>query len=141
MSDNINADKYECVAKTIPMTVANLVAVVLMLPLAVLCFYLYATTWKAIGVNTLSFVLSCMFLVGWHELTHGIVLGCFCKNKHKSIKYGFMSCHCKEVLTVSCYRLGVALPLFTAGLLPFIVNRKLFANVGKPFSGSYRCRW
>ncbi|MCL1789093.1 MAG: DUF3267 domain-containing protein [Oscillospiraceae bacterium] len=143
MKESFDFDKFEKVDKTISFVKANVYALFMLIP-TVLCFILYAYIWdlsmnpfdiftspdfssQRFFIDSFFCLLFIVVLVVLHELTHGLVLGSFCKNKHKSIKYGIDQktlspyCHCGEILTISQVRLGYAAPLFTTGILPFLI--------------------
>jgi len=132
LKETFNFDSYEKADKTVSLVTANVFALVMFIP-AVLCFALYVYVWKT-DTSALSkihyiilFIVYFAVLTVLHEFTHGAVMGLFCKNKRGSIKYGFDKktlspyCHCEEVLTVNQLRAGYAAPLFTTGILPFLI--------------------
>ncbi|MCL2109648.1 MAG: DUF3267 domain-containing protein [Oscillospiraceae bacterium] len=136
LKETFELDKFEKVDKVISFVKANVYSIFVLLPLAALCVYIYirvqSPTTDSFNGFAFSFnmLLGCfysIFLIVLHELTHAFVFAFFCKNKHKSIKFGIDKktlspyCHCKEILTISQYRLGGAAPLFTTGLLPFLI--------------------
>jgi len=135
LKDTFNFDKYEKNDKSISIVRANVYALFMLIP-AFLCFALYGYVWdfdiiEQIKDHSVSFSFLLAFymvvLIILHEFTHGIVLGHFCVNKRKSISYGIDPktlspyCHCAEILTINQIRLGYAAPLFTTGILPFLI--------------------
>lgn len=127
----LTARGYTAKTKAITMTQANLYALVTGGPLALILFIAYITKWKSgeIGFSGLLFFIPGLFLFTvLHELMHGVTWAAFCKNKWKSIRFGFMLemltpyCHCMEPLTRSQYIMGTLMPLVIAGLVPFMIS-------------------
>jgi len=132
LKETFDFGNYERTDKTISIAKANVCALFMLIP-AVLCHALYKYVWESdtVSLKTINglvlFIICLIALTVLHEFTHGAVMGHFCENKRKSIKYGFDKktltpyCHCEEVLPINQLRVGYAAPLFTTGLLPFLV--------------------
>lgn len=135
LKETFDYEKYEKAEKTISIAKANAYAIFLMLPLAVMCFIIFVITSndflpreESFFRLLLWFLLFTVILLLLHEVTHGFFLGIFCERKFKSIKLGVLwkeltpYCHCKEILQINHMRIGYGAPLFTTGLLPFVIS-------------------
>lgn len=138
ISEAVMEEEYAKEEKTISLGKANLIAVVVMVPvgMVLLVFYylLYALPdLQKIGVNDyfsslLMILVGFLFLTVVHEFIHGFVWHFYCKNRWKSIKFGIAVklltpyCHCRELLFVWQYRLGTAAPLLLTGILPYLIS-------------------
>lgn len=62
-----------------------------------------------------------------HELIHGLTWSFSCKNKWKSIDFGFIwkyitpYCTCGEVLALKNYIMGALMPTIILGFIPYII--------------------
>lgn len=111
---------------------ANILAMLIMFPLAIVLITPFALIWDletlALGKDVIFDYFFYIFLGGIvvHELLHGITWAYFAPQHFKSIKFGVKMltpyCHCKTPLKVKHYRLGGAMPLFVMGLLPALVG-------------------
>lgn len=142
---SINLECYTASEKTISILKANIIAFLTMGPAAFICFIIYVIIWKngiplAPGdlesfLELLIFIVGIIILTIVHEGVHGFFWHLFCKDKWKSIKFGFIKesltpyCHCTEPLTILQYRLGCIAPLFVAGILPYIIALLIGNNV------------
>lgn len=114
------------------MAKANILALGIVLPVAVLQFSLYTTiqsaektqpTW---GVNLL-FILMVLGVVV-HEFIHGISWAYFGSKPLVAIKFGFQwktltpYAHLKEPVEVRAYRIGAFMPGFVLGILPYAIS-------------------
>lgn len=122
---------YQETVLTISVLKANVMAVIITLPIIVVCIMGYTlihggfTLLGASGirgvVNSLLFLAGIVALIVVHELLHGIGWSLFCKNKWKSVIFDVMwdnltpYCHCKEPLAFGPYLFGAMLPLFVTG--------------------------
>jgi len=112
---------------------ANLIALLLMVPILVILLAPYILIWsyESFEVSRKVFIIYLLplILVGIfvHELLHGISWAFYSSKGMKSIKFGFKwkfltpYCHCKEPLKLQHYRIGVAMPLLILGILPSII--------------------
>ncbi len=59
-----------------------------------------------------------------HELLHGLTWALFARRKFKSIKFGIFwkalmpYCHCKDVLKLNHYKIGLVIPGLVLGIAP-----------------------
>lgn len=124
---------------TIDIVKANIFAILLAIPVALIYGIPYALLWHngadAVsqssesvfnGVNILV-ILGIMFLgIVVHELIHGVTWAIYAKRGFKSIRFGIMLklltpyCHCKEPLRVKHYIIGGIMPAIILGILPAI---------------------
>jgi hypothetical protein len=108
---------------------ANFFAVISVLPILIILYFLYSFIWEK---PTISFHYPywLFYLIGVviHELIHGFFAMKFSKQGMKSIKFGiywkFLTpyCHCKEPLTVRDYRIVLLSPLIILGIIPTIIG-------------------
>ena len=127
-NENKNINEY-----TMGLGKANLIALLLMVPILVILLAPYILIWsyESFEVSRKAFIIYLLplILVGIfvHELLHGISWSFFSSKGMKSIKFGFKwkfltpYCHCKEPLKLQHYRIGVAMPLLILGILPSII--------------------
>lgn len=121
---------------------ANIYSLVFCIPVVLLYGLTYYLIWgspseffewnwsvdsKVTLFDTYPFILFFLAGIVAHELIHGIVWGMCAKNRFKSIRFGMMwkylcpYCHCKDLLTVTQYRIGAVAPAIVLGLLPGIL--------------------
>lgn len=113
---------------------ANIVAIVLILPVLLIITLPFRLVW---GYDRLSegadrfvdyFLVYLIVGIVVHELLHGITWAQFASKGFKSIRFGmswkFLTpyCHCMEPLKVKHYRVGGAMPLLLMGLLPAAIG-------------------
>jgi len=127
-NENKNINEY-----TMGLGKANLIALLLMVPILVILLAPYILIWsyESFEVSRKAFIIYLLplILVGIfvHELLHGISWAFYSSKGMKSIKFGFKwkfltpYCHCKEPLKLQHYRIGVAMPLLILGILPSII--------------------
>lgn len=135
---------------TIDLERANIVAVVIIIPIVLIFGLPYYLLWKpqidikqlldnlgpqGVGLGFL-LMLSVMILgIVFHELIHGITWALFAKAGFKSIKFGVLwkmltpYCHCKEPLLVRHYIIGGIAPAVILGLIPSIIAI-IVGNIG-----------
>lgn len=125
---------YEKRNLTIGIVEANVLAIVIMMPIVVLMHFLYAWMNKE-GVviqfgpikGLLYFLLAFAFIV-IHELIHGITWGCMTKEHFKSIEFGVIwsaftpYCTCKEELKKRQYLIGAMMPTIFVGVIPALIG-------------------
>lgn len=69
-----------------------------------------------------------IFAVGLivHELLHGITWALLMRKKLNVIKFGIkgilLFCHCKVPISVKHYRLGIIMPFFVMGIIPWFIS-------------------
>ena len=117
-------------AHTISIARANIVAIVIMIPVVVLFGVSYYLIWgdnvlHQLNFKSLGFYL--LFIVAGiiiHELLHGITWAFFAKKGFRSIHFGIKweyltpYCHCTDALKVWQYIVGGLMPLLIMGLIP-----------------------
>ncbi|WP_017733659.1 DUF3267 domain-containing protein [Nafulsella turpanensis] len=128
---------------TIGAVEANLYALLFVLPILLLFGLPYVLIWHEkfslsnftafmdawsewLLLSPLMIILIMAVGVVLHELIHGITWSLFCKNGHRSIRYGVMwefltpYCHCKEPLALRPYLLGAVMPAVLLGFAPSV---------------------
>ena len=118
---------------TVGMVYANVMAILLGLPIILFLFILYllrlfygpesaAASWR--GADFVLIFLFCLLLIFVHELIHGITWAVFAKKGRKAISFGFIPqyltpyCTCNEPLKKGKYITGALMPTLLLGLLP-----------------------
>ena len=126
------AQGYEEKDLTISVLKANVMAIVLGLPIIILLLILFIYKNQS-GLYTFSFYGPVVFLVIFavlvvvHELIHGLFWAIYAKHHLKSIEFGFIVssltpyCCCKEMLTKSQYIIGGIMPTVILGIIPAII--------------------
>lgn len=125
----LEAEGFEAHDLTISAVYANVMALVLALPIVLVLWAVFV--WKnghgsisspmLLGVLVLFFLLLVV-----HEAIHGLFWSFFAKNKWKSISFGIMwnsltpYCTCQEELTKGQYAIGGVMPCVLLGILPAI---------------------
>ena len=117
---------------SISMTRANIVVVVISIPLAILQFAIFSmvhgaeklqTTW-----NFMLLIAVVLLGVVAHELIHGITWVIFGHKQLAAINFGFQwktltpYAHLKEPVEVKAYRMGAFMPGFILGILTYILS-------------------
>lgn len=127
---------------TIDLIKANVFAVVLILPTALIFALPYYLIWgfefnlsairsfkeflspELFGLSIVIMIIGGIVL---HELIHGITWSRFTSDGFKSIKFGVLwkmltpYCHCKQPLKVREYILGAVMPAIILGFLPALI--------------------
>lgn len=135
---------------TIDLVKANVFAVMLILPTALIFALPYYLIWgfefNQPGIRRFSEILSPEFLglgavliyllgIVLHELIHGFVWSRYTSDGFKSIRFGVLwkmltpYCHCKQPLKVKQYIIGAVMPAIILGFLPGI-TAILIGNIG-----------
>ncbi len=116
------------------MGLVNIYGFLMVLPIAIVFTGIFIIFWNidqiVLGFHEFLGQIIWILVVGIviHELLHGLTWGIFAKKGLKSIHFGINwkyltpYCHCGEPLKVKQYRLGVVMPLFILGILPFLVS-------------------
>ncbi len=123
---------YARVELTVGIVMANIFAIVLLIPLAAIGIYLFVRVqggldWVFTPLSFALFVLSFLALVVVHELLHGVGWAPFAAHGFKDIEFGFMKqyltpyCTCLVPLTKGQYIFGALLPCVMLGVIPMIV--------------------
>lgn len=124
---------YEEHCGTISIIKANVMAMMIAGPIAILAFIIYFNTWESISFDGgiqdfLLFYLVILLSVPIHEGIHGLTWLLFCKEGRKSIHFGIMwkyltpYCHCSEPLVFSSYIIGGLMPFFMLGIASFLIS-------------------
>lgn len=132
IKEQLELDGYSAKACTISVFKANVMALVLAGPLAILCWIIFCMVRQPMkyefgGIGTLFFFLAFLVSIFIHEALHGLTWGLFCKEGFKSIKLGMMwkvltpYCACAEPLNFTQYLLGGLMPLFVLGFGTFFI--------------------
>lgn len=143
ISETLIKEQYTKEDKTISMLKANILAIVIMAPIAIILFFFYTMIrgfpdlleygLQGYFNELLMIIIGFLILSVLHELVHGFVWHLYCDKKWKSIQFGIVLklltpyCHCKELLNVQQYRLGTIAPLLVTGILPYIISL-IFGN-------------
>lgn len=135
---------------TIDLVKANVFAVVLLLPTALIFALPYYLIWgfefnrssfrrfsEILPPEWLGVGAFIIFLLGivLHELIHGITWSRFTSDGFQSIRFGVLwkmltpYCHCKQPLTVREYIIGAVMPAIILGFFPGI-TAILIGNIG-----------
>ena len=123
---------YALVELTVGIVMANVFAIVLLIPLAAIGIYLFVRVqggldWVFTPLSFALFVLSFLALIVVHELLHGLGWAPFAAHGFKDIEFGFMKqyltpyCTCLVPLTKGQYIFGALLPCVALGVIPMIV--------------------
>ena len=132
-------ENYEKEEVIINIVWANVLAIIMIIPIIIIFGIPYFFIWKETVVSSIGASSSSSrfwflpFLIGGiilHELIHGIFFAMFAKEGFKSIKFGIMPasklftpyCHCKEPLKLNHYRLAAIMPLIILGIIPTIIS-------------------
>jgi hypothetical protein len=117
---------------SITMAKANIIALGIVLPVAVLQFVTYTMIHGAEKTQP-SWSFNILFIVvilgvAAHELIHGISWAAFGRRPFSVIKFGFQwktitpYAHLREPVEVNAYRLGAFMPGFVLGILPYGIS-------------------
>jgi len=124
--DEMEKKGYKKQDLTVGILMANLIAVIIMLPFITLISRVNSTinpVWSiSVSLRTsLVFFILFIILVILHELIHGLTWGIFAKNHFRSINFGFIwkaltpYCTCSEPLKKWQYILGGLMPTLILG--------------------------
>lgn len=128
---------YRRVELTVSIVRANLVAVILLIPLAVIGFGLFLLKNRDGGIDTgmsrgplgmLLFLVLLVALIVVHEAIHGASWAVFTKRGFRDIEFGFMKqyltpyCTCTVPLTKGQYIFGALMPFLVLGVLPMALG-------------------
>ena len=130
VKEQLLSEGYEMKEHTLGIIYANVMALVIALPLMLPFIAAYIITKGGYimedGDLGLFLIFSLIFVI-LHEAVHGVTWGCFAKNHFKSISFGFMTemltpyCNCSEPLKKWQYMLGSLMPLFVVGFVPSVI--------------------
>lgn len=151
LDEQLRSQGYQPEKKVISILKANIYALLIPGPFALLCFALFKIFyWDTPIINTqeivnlplsqytlhmiIKLMLFLVIIIGLtfiHELTHAFVWGLCTGNHFKDVELGMMwssltpYCHCKSPLKMWQLRLGAFMPFVTAGLIPYIIGMLL----------------
>lgn len=129
MREQLLAQGYRERDMTIGIVYANVMAIVIALPIIIFLLFLFlkfspASADGAIKLNLVCFFVLFMAGIIIHELIHGTVWAIFAKGHLKAIQFGFMMeyltpyCCCMEMLPKVPYVIGALAPTVLLGILP-----------------------
>lgn len=117
---------------SISMTRANIIAILIALPVGIFQFIFYLSTH---GVKITEPVWNGLILIGLiiagfiiHELIHGVTWVYFGRKPLSAVKFGLQwktitpYAHLKEPIRINPYRIGAFMPGFILGILPYILS-------------------
>lgn len=137
ISGQMEESGYRRVELTVSIVRANLVAVILLIPLAVIGFGLFLLKNRDRGIDTgisrgplgmLLFLVLLVALIVVHEAIHGASWAFFTKRGFRDIEFGFMKqyltpyCTCTIPLTKGQYIFGALMPFLVLGVLPMALG-------------------
>ena len=128
----LEAEGYQMKDETFSARTANLMIFATGVPLSILlgAVYLLVQRENALNVFTCNWklvLLALLISVPVHEFLHGLGFVGACREKWKSIGFGFQLkalmpyCCCKEALGIGSYLFGVLLPCTVLGLIPSVI--------------------
>lgn len=127
------AQGYEEKDLTIGIAYANIMAIVLGMPIIIflLIIFIYKNQNGEIKfslIGSFGFLVIFFVLVALHELIHGLFWAIYANNHLKSIEFGFIKssltpyCCCKDMLTKVQYIIGGIMPTILLGILPAVIS-------------------
>ena len=133
MSEEKIAAGYRRTNLTIGIVKANVFAIVLLIPVAIigLVLYFWKNGFNLGGMdfsNYLLFMIAFLVLIVVHELIHGVSWAIFSEHHFKDIEFGFMwkyltpYCTCSVPLSKGQYIFGALMPMVLLGIVPMIVG-------------------
>ena len=133
LSAELTGQGYSRTDLTIGIVRANVFAIFLLIPLAIIGIGLYymrhQTLTAGFGLNTLiCFVIVFAVLIVVHELIHGACWAIFAEHHFSDIEFGFMRqyltpyCTCGVPLRKGPYIFGALMPLILLGIIPMIAG-------------------
>lgn len=121
---------------SISMNKANIVSIMIALPILFLLGWLYSLRWGfdelMLGFDVFFgnlFLFFTVFIIGIivHELIHGFSWMIAGKKPFSAMKFGFQTstftpyAHCKEPMNVNAYRIGAFMPALLLGIVPSLI--------------------
>ena len=129
LAENMREKGYRRTDLTISIVKANIFAIGLLVPAAVIGFGLFILKNRGTGISfgfPWWFFPLYLVLIAVHELIHGLTWAAFAEHHMKDIAFGFMVqyvtpyCSCKVPLARGPYITGALMPLLVLGILPMI---------------------
>lgn len=132
IKESFAGEGYQEKELTIGIVFANIMAVVLGIPLVILFgilfFAQHADEYIVVSLKDLLIVMvAYLVLIVAHEVIHGITWAIFAKGSFKTIEFGFIAkyvtpyCCCKEPLRRIHYIPGALMPTILLGIVPIII--------------------
>lgn len=115
---------------TFGVVAANIWAIVLVLPMAIVFWLLYRMSWEAGDLSLteqVAALLSAFLLIVVHELIHGVGFACFVESHWKAVSFGIIwkmltpYCTCREPLKRKHYLVAILAPTVILGIIPTII--------------------
>lgn len=133
LSNSMIEKGYKRINLTVSIIKANIVAIVLLIPLFIIgggAFIAYNKdpAMESGGIQFVVFIIMLFVLIVVHELIHGFTWSLFTEHGFKDIAFGFMKeymtpyCSCKVPLKKSHYILGAVMPFLLLGMIPMIIG-------------------
>ena len=119
--------------RTIDIVKANVVTILMSLPVAAIAVALFFLVNREGGTDDWNkstfwiFIVAYFVLIVVHELVHGLTWSIYAPNHWKDIEFGFMAqymtpyCTCGVPLEKGQYILGALMPLILLGLVPTVI--------------------
>jgi hypothetical protein len=129
--------QYKKIDCSMSLTQANIISVLLFIPILLIPFVLYAWIWGPAAIGTsldvffgrpLWFLLGFLLLVVLHEGIHGLTWQVLSGASREAIEYGIKwkvltpYAHLKEPIELQPYRWGTAMPGLVLGVLPALLG-------------------
>lgn len=119
---------------TIGVVEANVLSIIVMLPIVVLLNILYfqinkqGFTFEFDFWKVILFMIASFVLIVVHEGVHGVTWGCMAKEHFQAIEFGVIwsmltpYCTCKSELKKGQYLIGAIMPTLLVGILPTMIG-------------------
>ena len=131
ISEELKQQGYTRHDLIIDMGKANVFAIVLLVPLFVIGYWLYYKVNQRFDINNykmIFFLVAYLVLIVVHELIHGLCWSIFTPHHFKDIEFGPMKpsmnpyCTCLVPLKKGQHIFGTAIPLILLGIIPMIAG-------------------
>lgn len=131
--ESLIKEGYEKKELTIGVVMANVMALLIMIPVIDLIFRVYSKINGGFEIITegfmdiIIFLIILILLITFHELIHGITWAIYSNNHFRDIEFGVIwsmltpYCTCKSELTRKQYILGAIMPTIILGIIPAFV--------------------
>ena len=110
---------------------ANIFGILTPLPFMIIPIVYYILNYKnfdnSFQFTPVNFIIILIVSLLIHEFIHGFTWSFYCKDKFKSIKFGFNLsglmpyAHCREALSKNGYMIGVLMPFVILGIIPMLL--------------------
>lgn len=132
LKSKLEMQGYKSHDLTIGIVYANVMAIVLGVPIIILLGILFINRNHSIGgyfgtISIVKFLAIFIVLAVIHELTHGVFWSIFAKEHWKAVSFGFIMkyltpyCTCIEPLKKYEYIIGALMPTIILGIIPCII--------------------